>query len=125
MGCSACIWGETPFQDPIFGPRRRFGGGKRDAQRALAALVAEADRGNATKTTATVGELLERWFERAKRDFSLKTVLETRGFLDRNLLPVFGAVPLSRLRPEDLDRFYERLRNGGSKSGRALSPATI
>ena len=53
--------------------------GKREAQRALTAMVAEADTGTLARTDATVGELLERWFEQAKDDFSSKTVLETRG----------------------------------------------
>jgi hypothetical protein len=57
--------------------------GKREAQRALTAMVAEADTGTLARTDATVGELLERWFEQAKEDFSPKTVLETRGFIDR------------------------------------------
>jgi len=40
--------------------------GKREAQRALTAMVAEADTGTLARTDATVGELLERWFEQAK-----------------------------------------------------------
>ncbi len=66
---------------------RTVKGGKRDAQRALAAMVAEADRGALVSTTATVGELLEEWFAHAAPGFSPKCVLETRGVLDRNLLP--------------------------------------
>lgn len=38
---------------------RSFRGGKREAQRALAAMVAEADRGGLARTTWTVGDLLE------------------------------------------------------------------
>jgi integrase len=100
-------------------------GGKREAQSALAAMVAEADRGGLVTTSATVGDLLERWFEHAAADFSPKTVLETRGFLDRNLLPAFGAVRLSKLRTDDLDRFYRQLRINGARSGQPLAPATI
>ena len=40
-------------------------GGKREAQRALAEMMAEADSGVAVSTNATVGELLEAWFELA------------------------------------------------------------
>jgi integrase len=38
-----------------------------------------------------------------------KTVKETRGFIDRNLPPAVGAVPLSKLKASDLDRLYRRL----------------
>ena len=50
-----------------------------------------------------------RWFEFAAQDFSPSTVKETRGFIDRNLLPTLGTVPLGRLKASDLDRFYRKL----------------
>jgi len=99
--------------------------GKRDAQRALAALVAQAERGAHARTKATVGQLLEDWFDHAKADFSPKTARETRGVIDRNLLPFVGEVPLSKLGADDLDRFYRRLREKGGRAGRPISPATI
>ena len=100
-------------------------GSKRDAERALAVLVAEADRGVLATAAVTVGELLERWFEHAQGDFSPKTVLETRGVLDRYLLKALGGIRLAKLRTADLDRFYRELRVRGGKSGKPLSPATI
>ena len=104
---------------------RTFKGGKRDAQRALAALVAEADRGALARTTATVGELLEEWLAHASPGFSPKNAKETRGVLDRNLLPYLGTVPLSKLGAADLDRLYRRLREAGGRAGRPLAPGTI
>ena len=38
---------------------------RREADRVLARMVAEADHGTFARTSATVGELLERWFEQA------------------------------------------------------------
>ncbi|HET7487673.1 MAG TPA: tyrosine-type recombinase/integrase [Acidimicrobiales bacterium] len=104
---------------------RTFKGGKRDAQRALAAFVVEADRDGVARTGATVGELLEEWFTHAAPSFSPKNVVETRGVLDRNLLPFLGAVPLAKLGAADLDRFYRRLREKGGRAGRPLAPSTI
>lgn len=104
---------------------RTFRGGKREAQRALAAMVAEADRGGLARTTATVGALLEEWFAHAAPSFSPKNVVETRGVLDRNLLPFLGTVPLSKLGSADLDRFYRRLADKGGRSGRPLSASTV
>ena len=59
--------------DPLTG-RKRYAtrtvrGGKREAQTALAEMVTEAERGLTVRTTATVGELLEAWFESAAPDF--------------------------------------------------------
>ncbi len=104
---------------------RTVRGGKREAQRVLSAMVAEADRGTLARTDTTVGELLERWFDQAKEDFSPKTVVETRGFLDRNLVPALGPVPLGKLKPDALDRYYRSLRSGDGNGGRPLAPATI
>jgi len=60
--------------DPLTGKKRyttqTVRGGKREAQTALAAMVTEPERGLTVRTTATVGELLETWFEFAAPDFS-------------------------------------------------------
>ena len=53
--------------------------GKREAQRVLNEMITEAERGLAVRRNATVGELLEAWFEMASGDFSPSTVKETRG----------------------------------------------
>jgi len=104
---------------------RTFHGGKREAQRALTAMAAEVDRGGRARTTATVGDLLEEWLAHATASFSPKCVRETRGVLDRNLLPFLGSVPLSKLGAADLDRFYRRLAERGGRAGRPLSASTI
>ena len=100
-------------------------GGKRDAERALVELAADAQRGKLSRTNTTVAELLDAWFDQASQDFSPKTVVETRGFIDRNLRPALGTVPLTRLKAADLDRYYTRLLKNGGQAGQPLSPATI
>jgi integrase len=100
-------------------------GGKRDAERALVDLAADAQRGKLSRTNTTVAELLDAWFDQASQDFSPKTVVETRGFIDRNLRPALGTVPLTRLKAADLDRYYTRLLKNGGQAGQPLSPATI
>lgn len=115
-------------RDPETGKRqylnKTFKGTKREAQSALAAMVAEVDRGGVVRAKGSVAELLERWFEHATPDFSPKNVRETRGVLDRYLIPDLGDVKLAKLRADDLDRYYRRLRERGA-SGRPLAPATI
>lgn len=87
-------------------------------------MVGDADRGGFARTGATTGELLERWLAHAKADFSPKTVRETRGYMEWDLLPALGHVALDKLRTEDLDRYYRSLLAHGSR-GRPLAPASI
>ncbi len=114
--------------DPVTGKKRyttrTVRGGKREAQRMLAEMVTDAERGVTARTSATVGELLEQWFELASRDFSPKTVKETRGFLDRNLLPHVGDVRLAKLRASDIDALHRQLLTGAG-TARPLAPGTV
>jgi hypothetical protein len=73
-------------------------GGKREAQRALVEFAADAQRGKLARTSTTIAELLDQWFDQASQDISPKTVVETRGFIDRNLKPALGTVALARLK---------------------------
>ena len=115
--------------DPVTGKQRyatrTVRGGKREAQRVLNEMVTDAERGLSVRTNATAGELIEAWFEHAAGDFSPKTVKETRGFIDRNLLPAIGDVPLSKLKASDLDRLYRRLQATGAVGDGGLAPATV
>lgn len=91
-------------------------------------MVAEADRGALARTTATVGELLEEWLAHASPGFSPKNAKETRGVLDRNLLPYLGNVPLSKLGAADLDFLFAACarpvgrRDGPSPRPRSVAP---
>jgi integrase len=53
---------------------RTVRGGKREAQRVLAEMITDAERGLTPRSASTVGELLEAWFELAAPDFSPSTV---------------------------------------------------
>ena len=97
-------------------------GGKREAQREV---VVEAERGLSARTNATVGELLDRWLELARVDFSPKTTRETAGYIVRNLRPALGDVRLNKLTAASLDRYYRKLLTDGGKNGRPLAPGTI
>ena len=76
-------------QDAVIGKKRyatkSVRGSRAEAERVLARMVTGADQGTYARTSAPVGELLERWFAQAVTDYSPKTVRETRGYLDRNL----------------------------------------
>lgn len=115
--------------DPVTGKQRyatkTVRAGKREAQRLLNEMKVEAERGRATRTTATVGELLDRWLELAREDFSPKTTREVVGYIERNLRPALGDVRLSKLTTASLDRYYRSLLVDGGRNGRPLAPGTI
>ena len=100
-------------------------GGKRQAQRVLAQMIADTELGLSARTSASVGKLIERGFEFASTAFSPKTVRETRGMIDRYISPSLGPVTLSKVRASDLDRFYRNLQAHGGSEGAPLSPATV
>ncbi len=116
-------------RDPVTGKKRyatkTVRSGKRAAQRMLATMIADAERGLTPRSSATVADLLEAWFEQAAKDFSPTTVKETRGYIDRSLLPGLGERPLAKLTPADIDSLYGRLREAGGVNGRPLAPATV
>jgi hypothetical protein len=60
--------------DPVSGKKRwahqTVRGGKREAQRALAVMVATLGSRPVVPATATVEELLEQWFNHARDDLS-------------------------------------------------------
>ncbi|MCP3855183.1 MAG: hypothetical protein GY698_10675, partial [Actinomycetia bacterium] len=69
------------------------------------------------RSASTVGELPEAWFEMASADFSPTTVKETRGFIDRSLLPGLGEREPAKLKPAEIDAFYQHLRTAGGVGG--------
>jgi integrase len=115
--------------DPVTGKQRYSSKsvrcGKREAQRTLNEMIVAAERGAMVRTTATVGDLLTEWIEFAAPDFSPKTEKETRGYIERNLRPALGSVPLGRLKPSDLDKYYRSLLVGGGARGGPLAPGTV
>lgn len=115
--------------DPLTGKHRYIArtvhGTKREAQRALAALVAECDEFVPRSTKgATVATLLHEWLEHARPGFSPRTVVVTHEMIENAIIPNLGGVLVAKLTPVDIDRFYDRLRTVGGPRG-PYAPATI
>jgi integrase len=68
---------------------------------------------------------MDEWLSDAERDFSPKTVVETRRFVERSVKPTIGDRPLTKLRTRDLDVLYRELGASGGRGGRPLAPATV
>ncbi len=116
-------------RDPTTGRKkyltRTFRGGKRAAEQELAKLVVEVGGGGHSSQDTTVSDLIDQWLELITPERSPTTARGYRWIVDNYILPTLGEVPLSKLKPAQLDAFYGNLRtNGGSKS-QPLSPATV
>lgn len=111
-------------RDPETGLRKQLSrthyGTKREAQRALAALVAKVSEGKITSTAKTLGQLLDSWIEHVEESLSPTTVREYRRLTERLIKPDLGRLRLGRVTTKRLDDYYAVL----SKE-RGLSPATI
>ncbi|HET9441708.1 MAG TPA: hypothetical protein VFO65_00210 [Acidimicrobiales bacterium] len=116
-------------RDPLTGKKqwrsRSVPGTRREAERALAALVTELAAGIPPRATGrTVGELFEKWYEARSPDWSPSTARETRWIIDRRL----GGLRDRRVRDlgvEDLDTFYAALRQRGGQGGRPLAVSSV
>ncbi|MGH9166060.1 MAG: tyrosine-type recombinase/integrase, partial [Acidimicrobiales bacterium] len=95
---------------------KTFKGGRRAAEQALASLVTQA--GTGVSSEETFGALVERWFTIASvsKDWSPKTIVETRRIIDTKLGPLVP-MPLDKLRTSMLDTFYATLRTRGGRCG--------
>ncbi len=104
---------------------RTVRGDRKDADVALARLLAEIDDVQHAVSAGTVGDLCERWYAHAAPDLSPAVAVEYRRLLDKRILPRWGALPLRRLRTADLDQWYGELRRSGGPGGTPLAPNTV
>jgi integrase len=110
-------------RDPITGRRQRvrrgFSGGRRAAETALNDLVNEVTSGRASASSASVGDLLNRWIENVQDDLSPRTLQGYRRIVNKRLIPALGSKKLQRLSTKDLDALYRSLTAHG------LAPASV
>ena len=111
-------------RDPVTQKRRQISrsikGSKREAQRVLNEMASEADKGRFSGTSATFGELCERWLTVAKPGLSPVTVRNYENLLKNHILPTFGDVPLKNIQTIDIDKYYSVL-----QSRHGVTPSTI
>jgi len=104
---------------------RTFRGGKREADEALARFVTEVSGGGHAAKDTTLSELIRRWLNLVREDLSPSTVRGYERIIRCYIEPDIGRVSLAKLRTDQLDRFYSKLRDEGGKDGGPLSPATV
>src|SRR4051794_7862285 len=79
-----------------------------EAEKARTRLLNQVDERRNPRTKATVNQLLDRYLD--VLDLEESTRKAYVGYLERNVRPVLGPLPLSRLDGEVLDAFYAELR---------------
>jgi integrase len=79
-------------------------------------MAVEADRGRFTGTSATFGQLCERWLKLAESDLSPTTVHSYKELLRNHILPALGDVPVKNIQTIDLDQLYHGLQSRSSLS---------
>jgi integrase len=118
-------------RDPATGRRRRkwhsFAGTKRQAQIECARLISEMQRGTYLEPNkTTVAQFLDKWLADVKPRVSSKTHERYEQICHKNIVPLLGAVPLARLRPEHISEAYAKaLATGRRKGDGGLSPRTV
>jgi integrase len=98
-------------------PERKPGAGVRLADKMLADMVAEANKGYIATGAETVGDLLDLFLEHAvSQGRSPTTLREYRRIVDKVLRPELGKIKLSKLTARDLDALYAKLTAKGNKA---------
>jgi len=110
-------------RDPVTGkPRqatRTFHGTEKEAGKALSQLVSEVEADTFDRTSATVGQLLDKWLEAVETNQRPRTLYENKRKIEGRIRPVLGSVRLDKLGGDTLDAAYR----GWLAEG--LSPTTV
>ena len=115
--------------DPRTGKRlqvwRTVRGTRKDAEAALARLLAEVQSGGApVDSSATVGDFLRGWLERYT-GLARSTQERYRELLWLHVIPRIGHLRLDRLRPLHLEDLYRTLQEPRDRGGAGLSGTTV
>ena len=92
----------------------------REVEAALADLESAVAAGRVSDDDPPLADLLERWMEHIAGIGRVdSTMYHYRQYIDREIVPVLGAIRLSKLKALDIDRLYTKLHKRG------LAPATV
>lgn len=97
--------------DPVTGRRLWLCGtcaSKQEAERLRTKFLGQVDDKKASRTRASLGALLDEWLPGA--ELGANTRDNYAGLIERFIRPALGALPLSRVTPQRIERFYGELR---------------
>ena len=97
---------------------RVFRGGKRDAVKALDALVHEVSEGQHIGVSATFGKLLDEWMDKVIKKRRARSTVDTYGMhVEKWIRPALGDKALAKLTAHDLDTYFGELEDKGLAGG--------
>ena len=117
------------FDDPIGCERRTryvtVKGTKRDAERELARLLSEADRGSLVEPSKlTLADYLRQWLDNS-HELSPKTTERYRQLAEQQIVPHLGGILLQKLKPAHVQQWHSAILKAGGEKGRPLSARTV
>ena len=119
------------MRDPTTGKRRRkwhsFAGSRREAQAECRRLLYELDTGTYTEAVKdTLADFLDRWLDDVRTRVTPKTHERYAQIARKNVVPLLGAIPIVKLKPEQISAAYASALTNGRRSGEGgLSPTTV
>jgi hypothetical protein len=118
--------------DPTTGKRRRkwhsYKGTKRQAQVECARLISVIQAGTYLEPSkTTVAEFLTRWLAHIKSQVTPKSYERYAGLVHQNIIPLLGAIHLTKLKPVQISHAYSAALAGGRRDDKegGLSPRTV
>ena len=117
--------------DPETGKRKRrwhsFKGTKRQAQIECARLIAAIQGGTYLEPSkVTLSSFLESWLDHVKSQVSPRSHERYCELARKNIVPLIGAVPLTKLKPAQVSAAYAKALQEGRRDGSGgLSPRTV
>jgi integrase len=118
--------------DPKTGKRRRkwhsYEGTKRQAQIECARLISAVKGGAYLEPSkTTVADFLTRWLAHIESQVTPKSHERYAGLINQNIIPLLGAVHLTKLKPAQISDAYAAALAGGRKDGKpgGLSLRTV
>lgn len=119
------------IRDPETGNRRRkwhsFTGTKRGAQAECARLITEMSRGSYVEPSKlTVADFLEKWIAHARSQVAPRTHERYAEIARKTIVPLIGALPVMKLRPDQISAAYAKALTSGRRDGKGgLSPRSV
>lgn len=111
-------------RDPTTGKRKRiyraFRGTKREAEKEMARLIAELEKGTYVEPSKlTFGDYLKEWLKNREHDnLSPTTLRRYSQIVELRLIPKLGMLPLEKLRPIHIQKFMRDVAEEGRLDGK-------
>ena len=106
------------------GAESGFAGSGREAQAECRRLLYELDTGTYTEAVKdTLADFLDRWLDDVRTRVTPKTHERYAQIARKNVVPLLGAIPIVKLKPEQISAAYASALTNGRRSGEGgLSP---